>query len=293
MSGSRAGGRVGRRPAGEMTAVRHARILALFDPTRRPGHVQPPEEAPMRGFPCPRLPLRPSGRRRAFPAAALVVLLLAAGPAACGAGHGLARYDFADRSLATVDLGTPRPMLLTDDYDVDAEQGALAAVLDAGSRAAKQVSARKARARLDSAASRLDMGERIASRVLQRGSRYLGARPVEESREADFLLELDVKDYGMDVRSGREARLFVVAEAILLERRTGREVWSTQVRGRDRLMPAVDGVDDASSDILTAGGLARISVDEFERILQGLADVSADAVTDQLREDLRDVRRDR
>lgn len=240
----------------------------------------PRSPGPRRGVPAPR---PPSGR--------LLVLVLAAA-VACGGGHRLAEYDFAGGSLALVDLGTPRPVLLTGDYDVETEEGALEAVLDAGSRAAKEVAAREARARLDSAATRVDMGELMADRLLDRGSRYLGVEPVASAREADFLLELDVRRYGIDARSGRDARLFVIAEAVLLDRRTGAEVWSTEVRGRDPLTRSVDGVDPVPSDVFTAGGLTQISVSDFERILEGLADVSADAVADQLREDLREARRD-
>lgn len=223
-------------------------------------------------------------------APARLLALVAVASVACGGGHQLAEYDFAGGTLAMVDLGTPRPVLLTGGVDVDAEEGALEAVLDAGSRAAKEASARKARSRLDSAARRVDMGELLATPILDRASRYLGTRPVESEADADYLLELDVRTYGLDARSGRDARLFVVADVILLHRRSGREIWSTEVRGRDRLVPSVEGVD-VPSDIVTAGGLTQISVNEFEQILRGLADVSADAVTDQLREDLRDARR--
>lgn len=233
---------------------------------------------------------RRSGRRSSTGVAASLVFLAVAVGAACGGGHRLSEYDFAGGTLAMVDLGTPPPVLLTGDVDVDTDEGALGAVLDAGSRAAKELSARKAGARLDSASRRVDMGEEMAERILERGSRYLGTTPAESEAEAEYLLELDVRDYGIDARGGRDARLFVVADVILLERRTGREIWNTEVRGRDRLVPSVEGVD-LPSDIFTAGGLTRISVDEFEGILRGLADVSADAVADQLREDLRDARR--
>lgn len=245
----------------------------------------------MGGSPHRRVPSRAGGPRSGEPS--LRILALAAAAAiACGGGHQLAEYDFAGGTLAVVDLGTPSPDLLTGDYDVETEEGALEAVLDAGSRAAKEAAARRARTRLDSASRRVDMGELMAARIAERGSRYLGTRPVETEAGADFLLEMDVRSYGIDARGGRDARLFVVAEVVLLERRTGREIWNTEVRGRDRLTRSVGGVDRLPPDIFTAGGLTRISVSDFERILEGLADVSADAVTDQLREDLREARRD-
>lgn len=245
-----------------------------------------------------RSPLPSPRRRSSRPAAAVrrrsarLVALAACAALACGGGHRLAEYDLSGGSLAMVELGTPSPVLLTGDLDVDTGEGALAAVLGAGSRAAKEVAAREARARLDSAAATVDMGELMAERILERGSRYLGTRPVDAESEADYVLELDVRRYGIDARGGGDARLFVLAEAVLLDRGTGAEIWSTEVRGRDRLVPSVEGVDPLPTDIVTAGGLTRVSVDDFRRILRGLADVSADAVADQLREDLREARRE-
>lgn len=279
----------GRPVAREIATAGRARILFRTARIRRPATLQSPEEAPMRRSP-PRRPRSRSDLRPGPWTGVSLVVLAAAAWAACGGGHSLAEYDFAGGTLGLVDLGTPRPVLVTGDVDVDTEEGALETVLDAGSRVAKEASARKARARLDSAARRVDTGRLMADHILERGSQYLGTRPVESEAEADYLLELDVRNYGIDARSGRDARLFVVADVILLERRTGREIWSTEVRGRDRLVPSVEGVD-LPSDIFTAAGLTQISVDEFERILRGLADVSATAVTDQLREDLRDARR--
>jgi len=232
--------------------------------------------------------MRPASRRvPAVVAVAWTILVLAG----CGAGHRLGEYDFRDRTLSVVDTGTPPPALLTGSFDVDATEDPVGAVLDAGSRAAKEVAARKARARLDSAARGVEPAEQMARRLLERSSRYLATRPVEDEREADFLLELDIREYGVDARGDR-ARLFVEAMAVLLDTESGHEIWRSEVQARDRLTPRVRGADPIPGDILTAGGLARISVEDFRRILEGLADFSADAVTEELREDLRDVRRE-
>lgn len=58
------------------------------------------------------------------------------------------------------------------------------------------------RARLDSAARRVEMGELLSGPIRERGSRYLGTRPVEAEAEADYVLELDVANYGIDARRG-------------------------------------------------------------------------------------------
>ena len=45
--------------------------------------------------------------------------------------------------------------------------------------------------------------------------------------------------FGLDARSSSAAYLYTNAEAVLLERRTGREIWNVNVRGTDRLTPRV------------------------------------------------------
>lgn len=221
--------------------------------------------------------------RNAMPATAL--LALAAG---CG-GHRLADYDFRDRTLAVVYFSAPAPELRTGGYGRDEASDPLGAVVAAGGRIAREVQARRARARLDSAATRLDLASRFADRTLERAARYLGTRPVQERREADYLLEVDLRSMGLDARSD-EAYLFVSGEAVLLDARTGTEIWDVDVRGWDPVTPELAN-DPVLGDILTAGALGTLTVDDFERILTRLSDITADRIGRELREDLRDTRR--
>lgn len=220
-------------------------------------------------------------------AAALAVGFLTAGLAACG-GHNLAEYDFADRTLAVVYFSEPIPELWTGDLDLEGDNP-LEVVVNAGGRVAREVEGRKARARLDSAASRIDLAERMADRTLTRASRYLGTRSVESESEADYVMEVDVRRMGLDAR-GSAAYLFVRAEAILLDARTGREIWDADINGRDRLTPSVWGSEEVLGDIVTVGTLGTVSVDEFERLLGSLTDFVADRISRELRGDLRSVR---
>ena len=208
--------------------------------------------------------------------------------AACGGGHRLAEYDFGGRTVGAVYYAPSNPDLNTGGYGVDAETPVGVAV-QAGSRVAKELEARRARSRLDSASARVDLAGRMTGRTLERGSRYLGARPLDDARSADFLLEIDIHSYGIDAR-GERATLFVTAEALLLDRARGTEIWRTDVRAWDRLTPAVAGAHGAAGDITTAGMLRTLTVDDFERVLTRLADFTADVVARELREDIRKAR---
>ncbi|MDX1674506.1 MAG: hypothetical protein R3314_06930 [Longimicrobiales bacterium] len=215
------------------------------------------------------------------------ILAAVLGIAGCG-GHRLAEYDFVDQSLAVVYFSAPAPELWTGGYDVDGDNP-LEVVVSAGGRVAREVEARRAQARLDSAAARVDLAARMAERTLERSSRYLGTRPVEDESGADYLLEVDIRRTGLD--AGRNAAYLVVyGEAVLLDARTGREIWDVEVSGRDRLTPGLWGSPDVVEDVLTAGALSSVSVDDFEQILTRLADFVADRIGRELRADLRSAR---
>jgi hypothetical protein len=104
-------------------------------------------------------------------------------------------------------------------------------------------------------------------------------------------MEIDVQRFGINASGGSSATLFVEGEAVLLDGRTGREIWNQEVEAWDQLTPSISGAGAAGAGgILTAAALTRITVAEYERILEQLADYAADVMTDELREDLRDAR---
>jgi hypothetical protein len=156
-----------------------------------------------------------------------------------------------------------------------------------------EVEGRRVRARLDSAAARVSVGTRMADRTAERATMYLGARRVPAPSSADFVLDLRVRSYGVSARSWQSAaRVYLVADVVLLDAATGVEIWTTRVNGWDAITPRVASAGEVPRDIITAAGLLTVSVDDLERTLQRVVDVSADAVTDELREKLRGVRRD-
>lgn len=230
----------------------------------------------------------PSLHTRILPIAAAILGLSAM---ACGGGHRLAEFNFEDRTMALVYLAPPSPGLLTGGYHLDPEDDVTELVVKATSGVAKDMEARRARARLDSAASRVDLEAGLAARTLERTSRYLGMRPVERTSDADFLLEVHLRSYGLDARGTTAAYLYSNAEVVLLERRTGHEVWNARVYGSDRMTPYVVGYEGIPGSIITAGTLHMVSVEDFQGALEQLVSFSSDMIATRLRSALRDVRR--
>lgn len=215
-------------------------------------------------------------------------LLIAA--AGCGPKHYLADYRFAESSLALSFVEPPAPELMTGLYDLRVSRNPVTMAARVGGGVAKEIEARRAAARLDSAAARVDVPERLAQRTLERAALYLGARPVKSVNEADYVIEVNMRRFGIDARSSNAAYLYTRAEAVLLDRRTGREIWSVDIRGSDRMTPFVIGTRDVPSSIFTAMTLHNVSVSEFQEALDQLVTSSSNAITYQLRDKLRDVR---
>jgi len=218
---------------------------------------------------------------------AVVFVLLAMG---CGGHNHLAEYNFASRSMALVYIAPPRPELVTGWYDVPNVDDPVGAVVAAGSGVAKEVVGRKARARLDSATALINIDSLMSTRTLERASRYLGTRPTLDQRNADFLLELNMRGSGIDIRGSRTASVFMNATAVLLDARTGREIWSFDVDGRNRLTPFLYGANRAPAGAITAAVLSTVTVADFHRALEQLVDFSSNEITERLRAELRDAR---
>lgn len=216
--------------------------------------------------------------------------LLLATSACGGARHHLNEYDFADHTLALVVLGTPAPGLITGGYDLRSDD-VVELAAKAGSQAVKDVAARRARVRMDSATARMRLTDSLARRALEPASRYLGVRPVTSATRADFLLEIHMRNFGLDASGSSSASLYTNAEVVLLDRRTGREIWNVNVHGTDRLTPRVYGAGRVGGSILAAGTLETMTVGDFQDALDQLMTLSANVVADELRSALRDARR--
>lgn len=223
-------------------------------------------------------------------ARAVAAVAIAASLAGCGGGHHLAEYPFTNRTLAVVYLAPPAPELLTSYYDLGNSQNPIEAVVRGAADVAREREGRRAQARLDSAAARIDIPTVLAQRTLQRASRYLGTRPITDENQADYLMEVRMERFGINAKADEATYLFTFAEAVLIDRRTGREIWNVNVHGRDRLTPYVQSSSPIPGSVIAAGTLGSVRVADFQNALNELMDYSSTLITNELRAALRDVR---
>jgi hypothetical protein len=163
-------------------------------------------------------------------------------------------------------------------------------VVRAGADVAKEREGRRASARLDSATARVNIPGVLAQRTLERASRYLGTRPINDEQLADYLMEVRMERFGINAKGDNAAYLFTYAEAVLIDRRSGREIWNVNIHGRDRLTPYVESTSGIPGSLITASTLGSVSVSDFQGALNQLMDYSSTLITNELRSALRDVR---
>jgi hypothetical protein len=287
----------------------------LHTPTDWPGTLHPPMTSPpsIAGRPSPaehppsteRLPstldragawrpggLLPPPTIRALRARVLFSFLLAGLLAGCASAGRLGEYDFRSRTVGVVTVAPPEPQVFTSDFfDLGGETW-LRALVRVGTEVARDVQAERAGRRMAQAVERVDVATLMAEGVLIRSARLLRSHPVESIQEADFEIEVRVREYGLRAASwDARAHFFVKAEAILLEGETGEWIWKTKVEAEEPVTPVHWGGPGALGNVVTAQALGSLSVEEIEGILRSLAEFSADKVAEKLEAGLRRARK--
>ena len=213
---------------------------------------------------------------------------------ACQSTGRLDEYDFVGGDLYVVYDFPPRPDVLTGPYFPGHARNPVEAVMRVGGKIAREVAAAGARERLDAASETVDVAALVADRASVRMARYLRTELVEDEADADFGLEVRIRDYGIDAEEWEAAaHFFVDAEVILFDMVDGSEIWESHVRERDAMAPHIFGGGRASlaRDVVTASVLAGMSEEEMVLALEALADFTGDRVSERLRDSLEEIRR--
>lgn len=234
-----------------------------------------------------RVPIRAHTHRAAFAAVLLIVLL-----AACSSKQRLGEYDYRGRSLAVVSIAPAYPEVLGGAaLRVDTDRP-IAALLRVGSEVVREVQKHQIRPRLDSAAVRVDVEQRLSERLLDNAARHLRAAPAAEARTADYELEVRIRRYGIVASAWSAPAYFLIdADMTLLDGATGRRIWRGRVQQRDVVRPYAATGSRTVSNTVSAVALASMSVDDISRQLENLADYAANSMSTYFARSLDQARR--
>lgn len=229
----------------------------------------------------------PSG---SFSTSTWLMLLAVAFCSACASAGHLAEYEFNGRNLAAVTTAPPIPQVFTDDMWLPEGRAWWQTLVHVGTEIARDVQAEGARKKVEEASNNVDVAGLLSDQVLERSARLLRARPVESLEGADFEVETRVNEYGISASSwDGQASFFLNAEVLLIDSQSGRKIWDAQVDAKDPINPSRWWAGPNWGNLMTAGALARLSVEEIEVALKALADYSAERIADKLAEGLEEA----
>jgi hypothetical protein len=227
---------------------------------------------------------RLSVRRFILPvvAAATAVLL-----ASCVTVNRLEHVRLDNPVLASV-LAPPPPPSLDTWYDLSIDtRNPIGTVLRVGSSIVMAAEAEKAAERMREALNEIDVPAVVLEESSSRCARALDAAQVDDARDADFVLDLEIEEYGIDAPGWNAAVSLDLSVTVrLYERRSGELVWRRHVSVSHRASPDVFGLPSAAENIFTAAMLAALTTEEMARGFASLAHFAARVVGDTLEHDL-------
>ncbi|MEM1271615.1 MAG: hypothetical protein AAGI08_16330, partial [Bacteroidota bacterium] len=148
---------------------------------------------------------------------------------------------------------------------------------------------KQARGRLDSALALVDVPDLVARQLTGSSARLLGYQPVDDPRRADFVLDVQIQDYGIVADSWGAQTFFVVeGDVRLIETERRRTVWKERLDDRVIVDESFFAGSATLGNILTARTLNDLSVEDIEDGLNALAEFTASRVHAELREDFYD-----
>lgn len=224
----------------------------------------------------------------------LALAILAPMLAACGPSNRLREVSLDQSRVAIVAAIPPHPRVMAgspaegaiDPYDP------IGTAVRVGTAAEKYRQARRAQARLDSAVAQVDVADRIARQVLTQSAELMRFQPASRPSEADFLLDLRIRDYALIADSFEGAVYFIVeGDLLLLDAASGRELWDGRVHQREKLTGSLFGLPPSAGNVITGRALAGLSSDEMAEGLSRIADYAAQRVVERLRRDYARSRR--
>jgi hypothetical protein len=210
----------------------------------------------------------------------------------CAGNGALAEHRFRGRTLAGSMRAAPEPRVFAD-YSVRLDRrDPVGSVLGVATSIAKAGSVQKAQARLERALEAVDVPEEIRASAAEECAKVLGCDTVERAGGADYVLSMEIREYGIDATSsGGSTEFRVDLGVVLFGGEDERTIWKARVREETAITPEVFGLGGSVGNVLSAAALAELSEEEIGRGLMKLARSVAYRVADRLERDLTRARR--
>lgn len=218
--------------------------------------------------------------------ATLCGLILSFTLSACCSMNNLRGYAFRDHTAAALLDFPPPPQIFTDNWTHVDWSNPVEAFIGIGTDIARKVEVSKTRAKLVSAMDTVDIPEIIRVETLERGSEYLHYRPIEDTKDAYFLFDIELRHYGIEAQSWTAGVYFKIDVKItLMDNNIGKEIWRSCFNERYPVSREIFGLPDHANDIITATALSNLTSDQIAGGLEDLAFQTSDRIIHKLQSD--------
>lgn len=206
--------------------------------------------------------------KRLLIAPAVLVLVLAG----CATGRHLEFVDLQESNLRVEVRGETTATVDADYHlQVDADDP-IGTMISVGTSVAKASQVREAQRRLERATRGLDLRAIVEAELSEFFGEEFGARIVERTGRADYLLVVEIDEYGIESGSwGGAIEMQVVALVKLYDARDGERVWRRRVSATQEASPSLFGISGAAGNVLSAALLNELSEEEIARGMDRLS----------------------
>jgi hypothetical protein len=227
--------------------------------------------------------MNPVVKNTAFAVFAAAVILLSS----CVSVNNLDKYDFGGSRLA-VDMHTPPEPRLNVDYDIMMNShSAVITALSVVTNLAKANEAHKAREVMREALMDVDVPEIIRAQSFNACASALGSDQVGSRRQADYMLVLQIDEWGIDARSPVSAvSLHIRMLASLYPVNRGELAWRREITVDQPADPDMFGIGPIIGNMVTATVLYNMTQDDMVRGFKQLASLTARRIARDLEDDL-------
>jgi len=200
--------------------------------------------------------------------------------------HKLAEHNFYDHTLTAHTFFPPHAGVFTDPdlyINFDDPVGTL---LNLGTTVVREAEAIKARKKLDSAAQIINVPDILQHEICLRSAEVLECKPIRERKNADYVMNIDIKHYGIDAASWRAGTQFIVNAKVDLLGPDRKRIWKKHIEEEIPVTANFFGIGGYDLEtVLDAAALSKLSVDEMAAGLENIAFAAADRFAEILYRD--------
>lgn len=225
-------------------------------------------------------------QRFEIPASAFIITVMGIFLLQCSGVNRLREYELRDQTVTSVMAPAPRAQVFTDFYNMDEESNIVSTAIHIGTSIAKGVEAHNAQKRLDRAMERVDIPEIIRNETFTQCLDYLYMSEALEKKDADFVLLMKIKKYGIDAKSWfSNVEFKIEVEVRLIDNKAHREVWVKTIKEEEPITNHIFGLGTSANNVITAVALSELSEEEMATGFENLAVYVSGRIAEKIHKD--------